>query len=67
MRQVFCVPTEQALPPPIREDEFECLNLVVSVPVTVLKNPENKVPVLVYLHGMLRNALTPWRVLKIAY
>ncbi|KAF2848598.1 carboxylesterase [Plenodomus tracheiphilus IPT5] len=51
VRRFFSIPAEQGLPNPVAEDEFECLNLVVSVPNDVLRHPEFTVPVLVYLHG----------------
>lgn len=35
-----------------RYDEFECLNLTVTVPATLLNaHPSKKVPVMVYVHG----------------
>ncbi|KAI1776939.1 Alpha/Beta hydrolase protein [Hypoxylon cercidicola] len=51
VRHFFSVPEEQGMPPSVAEDEFECLNLVVSVPNDVLRHIETKVPVLVYIHG----------------
>ncbi|OCT49464.1 carboxylesterase [Cladophialophora carrionii] len=47
----YSLPADQKMPPPIPEDEFECLNLVVSVPHAVLRNPAAKVLVLVWFHG----------------
>ncbi|KAF5250383.1 hypothetical protein FANTH_4416 [Fusarium anthophilum] len=51
VRHFFSVPVEQEMLSSIEEDEFECLNLVVSVPNQVLRQPEKRVPVLIYLHG----------------
>lgn len=40
------------MPPDIPQDEFECLNLVVSVPHSVLRQRHSeKVPVLIFIHG----------------
>ncbi|EWZ00183.1 hypothetical protein FOYG_00072 [Fusarium oxysporum NRRL 32931] len=47
----YSLPADQKMPPSIPEDEFECLNLVVSVPHAVLRNTAAKVPVLVWFHG----------------
>ena len=48
----YSLPAGQKMPPAVTQDEFKCLNLVVSVPKTVLQQRAiAKVPVLIFIHG----------------
>ncbi|KAK4935609.1 hypothetical protein LTR10_023370 [Elasticomyces elasticus] len=51
IRQFYSLPREQEMPQDIEQNEFECLNLVVSVPEVVLRNRSAMVPVYIFVHG----------------
>ncbi|KAJ3520048.1 hypothetical protein NM208_g13883 [Fusarium decemcellulare] len=47
----YSLPADQKLTPDITQDEFQCLNLVVSSPKSVMHDKNAKVPVLIFIHG----------------